>query len=62
MIPIFCPQYYSFSSITIHCRSLPLITRGEQALLNLEIKKRVDQALIPISTILKFPPLDKYVF
>ena len=35
-----------------------LITRGEQALFNLEIKKRVDQALIPISAIQKFPALD----
>ena len=31
--------------------------RGEQALFNLEIKKKRDQALIPISTIQKFPAL-----
>ena len=34
-----------------------LIIKGEQALFNLEIKKRVDQALIPIPTIQKFPAL-----
>ena len=36
--------------------NLEIKTRGK-ALFNLEIKKRVDQALIPISTIQKFPAL-----
>ena len=35
--------------------------RGEQALFNLEIKKKVNQALIPISTIQKFSAEDRYL-
>ena len=36
------------------------LTRGEQALFNLEIKKKSGSSIIPISTIQKFPAQDKY--
>jgi len=45
----------TISFITIGWLIWRLITKREQASFNLEIKKKVDQALIPISTIKKFP-------